>query len=105
MKIGSNQDICEKKAHLECGLQSGNITRSQLYIIFNIGISCLRCLKFHGISVWISILVHMDYLRIWNSRNSIKNCSKIGFIAVDLTELSYLRMVTNFHYFDLNIKT
>ena len=87
-----------KQGSFQCGYHAGNTLNrlrfrniGQLYIIFGIGITCLRCLIFHGITVWISIFVHMDYLRIWNSRNSEKICSKIGFIAVESTELLYFK--------------
>ena len=55
--------------------------------------------------VWIPVSVSMYYLRIWIIKSVSKNWSKMGFVAVDLTELSYLRRVTNFYYFDLNLKT
>ena len=44
----------------------------------------------------------MNYLRIWISESASKNCLKMGFIAVDLTEVSSLTKLEDgkkFHYF------
>ena len=45
------------------------------------------CLKFFVVAVWICNCLDMKYLRIWIIKSALKNWSKMGFIAVDLTEV------------------
>ena len=54
----------------------------QLCTIFNHGSSCLICLKMDICAVWIYVCVHMDYLRIWNSRNVWKKSMKMVHAVV-----------------------
>ena len=52
--------------------------------------------------VWIPVCVSMKYLRIWIIISTSKNCSKMEYIAVDLTEVSSLTELEDgnkFHYF------
>ena len=95
MKINSNQDARKKKAHfsadtsacrrLNFGLfhqlqTNGKYTKNRI-----------TCLNFSVVAVWICICLDMNYLRIWINKSASKNCSKMGFVAVDLTELSYFK--------------
>ena len=75
---------------------------SQLHAIFYHGNSCLICLKMDICGVWISVCVSMKYLRIWINISASKNCSKMEYIAVDLTKVSSLTELEDgnkFHYF------
>ena len=40
----------------------------------------------------------MEYLRIWIIISGVNNSVKIGFIAVDLTELSYQQKQVKFYF-------
>ena len=51
----------------------------------------ISCLNFFMLAVWIYICLDINYLRIWITKSVWKNCMKIGFVPVDLTELSYYK--------------
>ena len=88
--FGLNQDAHEKR-HYKFGYLTVNITfSSQLHAIFYHRNSCLICLKMDICGVWIPVCVSMKYLRIWIIKSASKNWSKMGFVAVDLTEVSSL---------------
>ena len=42
------------------------------------------------IAVWIYICLDINYLRICITKSVSNNCSKMGFVAEDLTEVSSL---------------
>ena len=90
----SNQDAREKKAHFEFGLHADNIDYWNITSFQSLGKNTknrITCLTFLVVAVWICTCLDMNYLRIWITKSASKNCSKMGFVAVDLTELSYFK--------------
>ena len=82
MKISSNQGAREKKAHFEFGLLCMQTSRGAMFkSIFTY--ACGSCLDIY-LSGAKRIYYRIYYLWIYL-------CLKIGFIAVDLTELSYFK--------------
>ena len=80
-----------KRAHFEFGLHAGNIDFWNIMTFQTLGNNTknrISCLKFFVVDVWICICLDINYLRIWISKSSSKNCLKMGYIAVDLTEVS-----------------
>ena len=59
----------------------------------------ISCLIFFLCSVWIYVCLQMKGLVILRIRTCLKNSLKIGFIAVDLTEVSSSTKIGNFHFF------
>ena len=60
----------------------------QLCGFFKHGSICLICLKMDICGVWICVCVPMKGIVFLRIITCLKNCVKIGFIAVNLTELS-----------------
>ena len=98
MKISSNQGTHEKKAHFEFGLHAGNIDYWNIMSFQTLRKNTknrITCLNFSMVAVWICICLDMNYLRIWIIKSASKNWSKMGFIAVDITEVLSLTVLEN----------
>ena len=94
-----------KSAHFEFGLHAGNIDFWNITTFQTLEKNAknrITCLKLFVVAVWIWICLPMKYLRIWITKNASKNCSNMGFIAVDLIEVSSLTELEDgnkFQYF------
>ena len=61
----------------------------QLCGIFEQGMSCLICLKMDICGVWIVICMYIKGIVATRICSCLKNCVKIGFVAENLTGLSF----------------